>query len=377
MMLPVALRMLWHKPSRAVITTLGLGALFFLSAAQVGLLVGWCGTCSALIRHADVDVWGMAEQTPAFDYGTTIPRQRLYEIRSVPGVLWAEGLFMGWNIWQRPDGRCVNVELVGLDSSCVGGPWSMEAGTVAVVHEPEGVIIDELFLNELGVTGVGDEAELIGRRARVRGVSRGVRTFTASPFVFTSINNAIRYDRRYRDDEITYVLVRCQPGTTPDQVADSIRQRTDHVEVLTTDQFVRRTVTHWMLGTGVGITVVLTAILGFLVSAVVISQTLFGLTTDYLVNYTTLLALGFSRTKLLLTIVYQSLVLGGAGIVLGGTAFVAAMRVSARTMIPLETTPAVSTGLVVCALLCSMVGAGLSVKSIWRIDPAQVLRGAG
>ena len=377
MMLPIALRMLWHKPTRAVFTVLGLGALFFLSAAQIGLLVGWCTTCSAMIRHADVDLWIMAEQTPAFDYGTAIPRQRLYEVRSVPGVAWAEGMFMAWNIWQRPDGRRVNIELIGLDSSCVGGPWVMEAGTVEVVHRPDGVIIDELFLSELGVTGIGGEAELIGRRARVRGVSGGVRTFTASPFVFTSINNAIRYDRRYRDDEITYVLARCRPGTVPDKVAEEIRQRTDHVEVLTSDQFVQRSVTYWMLGTGIGITVVLTAILGFLVSAVVISQTLFGLTTDYLVNYTTLLALGFSRTKLLLTIVYQSLVLGGAGIVLGGTAFVTAMRVSARTMIPLETTSEVSVGLVACALVCSVVGAGLSVKSVWRIDPAQVLRGGG
>ena len=377
MMLSVALRMLWHKPVRAVFTAMGLGALFFLSAAQIGLLVGWCGTCSALIRHADAEVWVMAEKAPAFDYGTAIPRQRLYEVRSVPGVAWAEGMFMAWNVWQRPDGRCVNVELVGLDSSCVGGPWAMEVGAVTAVHEPEGVIVDELFLNELGVTGVGGEGELIGRRARVRGISRGVRTFTASPFIFTSINNAIRYDRRYRDDEITYVLVRCQPGVTPDQLADAIRQRTDHVEVLTKDQFVRRTVTYWMLGTGVGITVVLTAILGFLVSAVVISQTLFGLTTDYLVNYTTLLALGFSRTKLLLTIVYQSLVLGGAGIAIGGLGFFAAMRASARTMIPLETTPAVSVGLAVCALACSLVGAGLSVKSVWQIDPASVLRGAG
>lgn len=103
MMLPIALRMLWHKPGRAVFTALGLGALFFLSAAQIGLLVGWCATCSSLIRHADVDVWVMAEQTPAFDYGTAIPRQRVYEVRSVPGVAWAEGLFMAWNIWQRPE----------------------------------------------------------------------------------------------------------------------------------------------------------------------------------------------------------------------------------------------------------------------------------
>src|SRR5580704_9886222 len=108
----VAWRMLAHKPIRLFVTWGGLGVLFFLAAVQLGLLVGWCNTVSAIVRHADADVWVMAEQTPAFDYGTAIPRQRVYQARSVEGVAWAEGLLMVWNYWQRPDGRRVNIELV-------------------------------------------------------------------------------------------------------------------------------------------------------------------------------------------------------------------------------------------------------------------------
>ena len=102
--------MLAHKPVRLLITWAGLGGLFFLAAAQVGMLVGWCNSCSAIVRHADTDVWVMTEQAPAFDYGTAIPRQRIYQTRSVEGVAWAEGMIMAWNTWQRPDGRRVNVE---------------------------------------------------------------------------------------------------------------------------------------------------------------------------------------------------------------------------------------------------------------------------
>jgi hypothetical protein len=36
----------------------------------------------------------MAEKTPAFDYGTAIPRNRIYQARSVPGAAWAEGMFL-------------------------------------------------------------------------------------------------------------------------------------------------------------------------------------------------------------------------------------------------------------------------------------------
>jgi putative ABC transport system permease protein len=53
----LALKMLTDKKARTLFTVLGIATLFFLAAAQFGLLVGWCNTNSAIIRHADVDIW--------------------------------------------------------------------------------------------------------------------------------------------------------------------------------------------------------------------------------------------------------------------------------------------------------------------------------
>lgn len=371
----IALRMLLNRKSRFFITILGLATLFFLSAAQLGLLVGWCNTNSAIIQHAHVDVWVMAEQTPAFDYGTAIPRERIYQVRSVEGVAWAEGMFMAWNVWQRKDGRRVNVELIGLDASSLGGPWSMLDGSVENVHRPDSVLVDELYLPLLGVERMGDEAEMFGQRAVVRGITQDIRTFTASPFVFTSIHSAIRYDKRYSDDEITYVLVRCAPGYDPVNVAESIRNVVPHVEVLTSESFVIRTVKYWMLETGVGITVVLTAILGIVVSVVVTSQTLYTITQEHLGNYATLIALGFGRGQMLAYIVIQSLVLGGLGILFGSIVFFAASRVSARTPIPLETTPSVFAGLIFLSLSFAAASSYLSLRAVFTVDPVSVFKG--
>jgi putative ABC transport system permease protein len=367
--------MLSHRPARLLITCAGLGVLFFLAAAQFGLLVGWCNTNSALIRNAGVDVWVMAERTPAFDYGTAIPRGRLYQVRTVEGVGWAEGLFMAWNVWQRKDGRRVNVELVGLDDSSVGGPWDMKVGSAEDVHLPDSVIVDELYLSLLQVQEPGDEAEMFGRRVVVRGVSRGVRTFTASPFIFTSIRSAIKYDKRYAPDEITYVMVRCAEGHSPTRLAAAIREAVPHVEVLTTDEFVVRTVKYWMLETGVGITVVLTAVLGVLVSVFVTSQTLFNVTQEHLGNYATLLALGFSRSQVVACVLFQSLLFGGCGVLIGSLLFWLASGVSARTPISLETTPAVYLGLVLASLLASMGSSVISLRAVFSIDPVTVFRG--
>jgi putative ABC transport system permease protein len=370
----LAAEMARHSPGRFIATVLGVGVAFFLAAAQFGLLVGWIHTNTALIRHARVDLWLIAGQAPAWDYGTAIPRQRIYQARSVPGVDWAEGLFMAWNTWQRADGRQVNVELVGLDKSNVGGPWELESGTLECVHRGQTVVLDELYQDALGVPGLGGSYEMYGERVTVGGISRGVRTFTASPHVFTSIEQAIRYDKRYRDDEITYVLVRCAHGADIPAVQAEMRRRIPQVEVLTSREFAVRTVKYWMLGTGIGITVVVTAVLGLAVGAVITSQTLFATTQENLPHYATLLALGFRRRTLMAVVLTQSVAVGLVGAGLGSGLFFSASRASARTPIPLETTPVVYAALVAISVLTCVLASFISVRTIFNLDPVVVFR---
>jgi putative ABC transport system permease protein len=374
-MIAIAFQMLAHKRSRLILTSMGVGVAFFLAAAQGGLLVGWIHTCTAIVRHSGADVWVMAEQTPAFDYGTAIARQKVYQLRSVPGIEWAEGLFMAWNVWQRPDGRRINVELVGLDRRGAGGPWKTAAGRVAdLQHRRDAVMVDELYRGELGVTRAEETTEILGRRARVIGISSGVRTFTAAPFVFTSLKNALGYDLRYGPDEVTYAIGKCAPGETPEAVRDRARRLIRHVEVLTTRELAWRTARYWMVETGVGITVVLTALLGLVVGVVITSQTLYAIVQEHVSEFATLMALGFSRQKLAGIVLVQALLLALVGTVVGSALFFLASLFSSRTPIPLELTPGVYSGLAILTLVSCCASALLAVRTVWWIDPVLVFK---
>ena len=370
----LAKRMLLHKRGRFFGTIIGVAIAFFLATAQFGLLVGWINTNTALIRHSGADLWVMAAQAPAFDYGTAISRQRLYQARSIEGVAWTQPVFMGWNIWQRGDGRRVNVELVGIDRMNAGGPWMMRSASLDSIRRPNTVVIDELYLKDLGVHYVGEAFEMIGERAIVGGICSGVRTFTASPFVFTSVEQAIRYDKRYRDDEITYVLAGCRAGASIMAVQSEMLRQMANVEVLTTHEFCVRSAKYWMLETGVGITVVITAFLGLAVATVITSQTLFAITHDHLPNYATLLALGFSRSTLLAIVLIESVALGAAGVALGSVLFGLACWASARTPIPLETTPLVFAALIAVSFATSLLASIMSFRTVFRVDPITVFR---
>jgi putative ABC transport system permease protein len=356
-------------------TVSGIAIAFFLAAAQIGLLVGWINTNSAIVRNTGVDIWVIAKQTSTFDYGTPIPRHRIQQVSSIPGITWAEGMVIGWATWKHPNGKPINVEIVGLDKSSAGAPLNLIAGSIETVKQPETVIVDELFEKVLGISKLGDEAEIQGNRVILGGVSQGVRTFTAAPFVFTSIKNALKYTPYYSEDEISYVIARIDHTTDIHDVKNQIIKEIPNVEVLTTDEFAERSVKYWMLETGVGITVIITAALGLLVGAVIMSQTLFAITQDHIANYATLLALGFHQKTLRQIVLTQSLSLGGLGIIVGLILFFLACNASARSPIPLETTPIVTTGLIAFSLLCCIASSWFSIRAIFKLDPVSVFHG--
>ncbi len=371
----VAVRILLYKKARFAFTTLGLGMLFLLSVAQVGLLIGWINTITNVIRHTDADIWLMSENNVSWDYGAAIPRHRIYQARNVEGVAQTEGVFVGWSSWKKPNGQRINVQIIGIDRNLVGGPWAMREGRVEDVFLPDSVIVDELFLNELGVTRLGETFELRNAStAKVRGICREVRTFTASPYVFTSMKNAMTYDSSFHDDDATYVLVRCVPGADPDRVARAIAAQVPGIEALTTRAMMVRSVVFWMVGTGMGLLVLTTAVLGVVVGAVVGGQTLFNITQESLGHYATLLALGFTRRQILACVLWQGMALSALGVLLGGFAFHQLARASASTPAPLEMTATVFAALVAVSVVCSLLGSFLSVRTVLRIDPAVVFR---
>jgi putative ABC transport system permease protein len=372
----VSLAMLAHDRVRLVATLAALAIAYLLCGTQMGLFVGWSNTTSALVKHAGADLWLVAEKTPCFDYGTAIPRRRLYQARSVDGVASADGMYVGFAFWQRPDGQQVGVELVGVGADDPGVPWAMRSGAPDAIHQPHTVVADALFVEALGVRELGDEVEISGRRATLGGISRDVRTFTSAPFVFTSLDNAMDYDGgRYRD-EVTFVIVRAERGVDVEALRSRLERDVPGVEVLTTREFADRTVRHWMIETGAGLTVGLAAALGLVISIVVTSQTLVSVTRDHAPSYATMLALGVSRTKLVLGVLAQAGLLTAAGVALGGALLAVAVHATRDAAIPIEMTAPVAAGFALVTLAFSALSSLASCRAVLAVDPNESLRGA-
>ncbi len=127
-----------------------------------------------------------------------------------------------------------------------------------------------------------------------------------------------------------------------------------------------------MLETGVGLTVIITAILGLVVGTLIVSQALFSLAHDNRPHYATLLALGFSNNTLASVVKLQSLALGVMGVTAGSVAFAIAAKISERTPIPLETTPSLTAALIGVSIAACLGAAHLAIRRLFTIDPVSV-----
>src|SRR6266849_6707382 len=114
-----------------------------------------------------------------------------------------------------------------------------------------------------------------------------------------------------------FVLLRVDKGYSTSDVQQNLRQRLPEVDVLTRDEFARKSRTYWTIKTGAGGAILTAAVLGFLIGLLDVSQTIYANTMENIEEYATLKALGASQHLLACIVLTQALLSGAVGSILG------------------------------------------------------------
>ena len=373
----LARRNLFHDRTRFAVTLTGIVFALVLIIIQFGLFLGFTTTTSNNIDHSGADIWIVFHGVGYFDTGRMFSERKFYEVLSVPGVRQAEKYIQNFAYWKKPDGGVENVQVIGFHpGSGLGEPWNVVEGSVLAVKLEDGVIVDELYKEKLGVSKIGDRVEIGDHRARVVGFTRGIRSFTTSPFVYTSFKNALNYTRpEAREDQLAYILVTVAPGVRSREVLESLRARLTDVDIYTREEFSRRTRFYWMFTTGAGLAVLTAALMGLVVGVAVVAQTIYAATMDHIREYGTLKAMGASNGYLYRVLIEQaawSAVLGYAFAMFAAHFIVqASEKGGALILLP----PAMKIAMLVLAVFMCIAAALVSINKVTRLDPAMVFRG--
>jgi putative ABC transport system permease protein len=374
----VAFRLAWRNITRdrvrLVIAVVGVAFAVLLMTVQLGLLIGFATISSSLIDKAQADIWIVPRGAKDVDQAGYLIERQKYRALGVSGVDAAQSLIVRFTEWKRPDGGTESVIVVGIDPvKPVLQPWNFIEGSVDDLRITDGVVIDELYSQKLGVSKIGQTVEIVGHRARIVGITSQIRTFTQSPYVFANLNNA-RVWTGLPDERTTYLLVRAQQGANLTALRNALQAVLPASDVYTAREFSWRTRIYWLITTGVGAALLIAAVLGVIVGMVIVSQTLYSATMERLQEYATIRAMGATNRYLQTIVLRQSLVSGTLGYVIGTTiaVIVAWMSRGSSATLMLSYPLIVILGAVTLAMC---VGASLiSIRKVLRVDTASVFR---
>ena len=370
----LAVRNIVHDKVRLAVMLVGIVFAVVLIGVQLGLFLGFAKTTSALVDNAGADLWIVAPGTRDVDQSSAISERKLYQTLATPGIAEAAKLIVEFTLFKRPDGGQESVLVVGFDpEKGLGGPWNVVAGDIDRLRFSSTIMVDERYEEKLGIDHLGQIVEISDRRAQVVGFTRNIRSFTQSPYVFTSFQTALDY-ARIRRDQTKYVLVRLAPGADLNVVKAALGERLADVEVLTTEEFSNRTQFYWMFTTGAGLALLIAAVMGLIVGIVVVSQTLYATTIDHLPEFGTLRAMGASNQYIYGVIIRQALLSAVAGYVIGLYIIIVIVRI-AENLGPAILMPyTLAAGLFVATLAMCVGAAMISIKKVTRLDPSAVFK---
>lgn len=365
----LAHRNLTRDRTRFAASVGGVALALSLTLAFDAIFAGVAGQITRYIERAGADVWvSQSGVRNLHMVVSTLPDGVLDEVQGVPGVAAVTPILEATDTVAAGDQRVV-VYVIGLPlGASMGGPWDIAEGSARVGSGE--VILDRGFARRAGVS-IGDAVEVLGRPARIAGLSQGTASLVNS-IAFVPLDD-------FRTmlggaPLISFVLVRVDQGASADRVAADIERLVPGVTAQSRAAFIdqeRRIVTD--MSTDV---IAIMSVIGFVVALAVMALTVYVATQARRRDYGVLKALGAGDRMLYGVVLVQAIATVITGFVIGLVFTVLLVAGIARTDLDLEL--AITAPSLVKVGLFGAVVAGLAailpIRQVARVDPAVVFR---
>lgn len=369
-----ALHTIWHERKRFLPGIIAVAFSTVLILFQGGLLVGQFSLTSTPIDNCSADLWVGHPMNLSVDLGRIIPQRWISHVAVQPEVVQVESYVIGMIVVDRRNGRSELCTVVGasLQDDAIGAVFQLTPALRRQLSEPGAVAADESELRRLGFEGIGDTAEVMGRRVRLVGVVQGLKSL-AAPYLFCSPQTSKMLFQGIEQNQTIFILARCRPPGSASAVAKRLRD--GHLmTAYTRDEFSNQTRLHWMTTTKAGITAVWSAVLGLIIGVVITCQTLYAATAASWREYAVLEALGIPTRRVVSTVLAQSFWVGAAGLVIAAPVTLTLADLvellSIRTLFPMWLVVVTSVVTIVTVVMSGLV----ALRSLKLAQPAELLR---
>lgn len=372
----LACKTLLFEKVRLLITIIGIAFSTILVLTQVGIYLGMMGNATSIIRNSNADIWITSKNIQNFDFANPMPEDKINKIRAIPDILWADRLIMTWGFLKLEGGGQEQVQIIGFNPDTgVGAPWSMISGKPSDVKGGRYMIIDKSSEQRLGALSTGSVWELNKKRFKLIGLSNGIKSFTTSPIIFMSYEQAQNLSAGFLEStETSFILAKLKGGKNAEKVISELRNSMKDNDIFTKNGFMLKTIKYWTIQTGIGMGFFLTAILGLIIGGSIVGQTIYSNTMQHLKEYGTLKALGAKNEDVYKVILWQAGMNATAGY-LTGTVLIFLLREGIeRAGVPMYMNLLIIISLFFVILLTCLFSAYFSIMKIKNLDPVMVFR---
>ncbi|MBI5047949.1 MAG: FtsX-like permease family protein [Deltaproteobacteria bacterium] len=368
----LAIKTLFYEKGRLFITLMGITFSTILTIVQVSMYLGMMGNATAIIRHIDADIWIASRNIQNFDFANPFPEERINRVNALPQISWTERLVLTWGFLKLAGGGQEQVQIVGYNpDTAVGAPWSMLAGEPFDVKGGRYMIIDKTSEQRLGGLEIGTIWELNANRFKLAGLSQGIKSFTTSPMIFMSYNNAQSF---YPPGNTSFIVAKVKEKEKIGDAVRILKASMKDNDVYTTREFVYKSVMYWTVTTGMGMGFFLTAILGLTVGGAIVGQTIYANTMEHLHEFGTLKAVGARNIDLYKIIFSQAGINAVIGYAVGALFILLVKDGVEKAGVTLYLSAGLFLSLFFIILLICLLSAYFSVRKVRKLDPAMVFR---
>lgn len=343
--LPIGWLQLMHNKTRLIAAVGGVTFANVLIFMQLGFMNALFETSVFSHRSFDADIVLVSSDFRSLREASPLPRTRMYQALSVPGVQSATPIYMGTRLWiDKETGDTTNFRVTGIDPYADVFVDQVLSAKSHNLHVPSTAIVDQKtrdFNSNIQATlqsGGKVDVEIGGRAISFVDLFNQGASFDVDGSLIVSDQTFLRLFPNRRPGTPTLVLLKTDDPKQAERISAHINQHVAHGDIrsMTKQAFVDAEQNYQATQTPIGFVFTFGVAIGIVVGLVIVYQVLSTDVQDHLSEYATFKAIGYPKSFFFGIVLEEALSLAALGFVPGFVICLALYQLAAaRTGLPI------------------------------------------
>jgi putative ABC transport system permease protein len=329
--LPTALLQLKHNKIRSIIALSGIIFAVVMIFMQLGFRAALFNSAVRLHKSLQGEIFLISPRSTSLTSMENFSERRLKQVLAFEEVEFITPIYLGFAQWKNPQKQNYWRPIYVIGFELREGVFSLPGveQNLEKLKMPDVVLFDEASRSEFGP--ISAEFKLQGlvntevgnrgsgnRRITVIGLFKLGTSFGADGNLITSNLNFLRIFSQEQKGFIEVGLIKLKVGTDANTLGEKIKQfLPEDVKVFSKNEFIEFEKNYWKSSTAIGFIFNLSVGMAIIVGIVIVYQILYTNVADYLPEYATLKAIGYSNNYFLGVVFQQSIIIAILGYIPG------------------------------------------------------------